>query len=430
MSIPNSSAAGSGSRASLRSPRFGLLVLAFFTLSSIAMAQGNAVGESSQVIELTMPAVTITLNSDAEWRAPKRVEFDRQGRVLVLYRDNKKASRDGNWHLLRVSDVLGVSPRTQSLSFAPIEEPADPDGSRKWDSAHGFLLVNDKGTLAYAVFDGDVVTRKPGPDTLNGLRNIESRGFTNAVAIDLEAFRVVVKRDISRESGFEPPIVNADGNLLVLRTAKDSFTVTALGPELNEQTSQVIRALEASEGRDIAACSVERIDVIQCRVRNEVVRMIPYGKRNFIQLEKGWRIDGTLFPSQGDWVVAAYTMNGNGQLSDNKLWRFDNEGKSVLSSTFLGPICHQGWQASVISQDGKSLLLSCYETKDILDTFFPLSRADLQLFDAVALRLRATLNLSTRPTNNYAVWHDDGKTEIAVLRDGKKLDMYRIVDPP
>jgi hypothetical protein len=83
-------------------------------LPLIATAQGNAVGNTSQTIALTRPVVTITLNSDAEWRAPQWIEFDQAGHVLILYRDNKKVSRDGNWHLLKISDVLGVSPQRQT----------------------------------------------------------------------------------------------------------------------------------------------------------------------------------------------------------------------------------------------------------------------------------------------------------------------------
>jgi hypothetical protein len=429
MFVCNSTGTDSTNNSSPCFTRFGLLVFALLAVSSVAITQGKT--DVSQVIKLTKPATTITLNGDAEWRAPKQAEIDQQGRVLVLYRDNKKASRDGNWHLLRISDVFGVSPRTQALTFAPIEEPADPDGSRKWDTANGFLRVNNKGTLAYAVFDGGVVTRKPGPLTVNGLRNIESRGFRNAIAIDLEAFRVVAKRDVSKELDYaRSSTVDADGNLLLLRTGRDSWTVTALGPGLNDQTSRAIGTLEAREGRDVAACSIERIDVVQCQIRNQVVRMLPGGKRDFVQLEQNWKIDGPIFPSQGDWVVAAYTVDGNRYISDNKLWKFNGQGKPVLSSAFLGPLCHQGWQPETISQDGKSLLIACYETKDILDTFFPLSRADVQLFDAVTLRIRATLKLPTRPTTDYAVWHGNGQTDIAVLRDGRKLDMYRIADQP
>lgn len=427
MFVPDSRATGNGRYASPCSTRFGLYALAFFMLPLIATAQGNAVGNTSQTIALTRPVVTITLNSDAEWRAPQWIEFDQAGHVLILYRDNKKVSRDGNWHLLKVSDVLGVSPQRQTLTFAPIEEPSDPEQSRKWETANGFLRVNNKGTLAYAVFDGAVVTRKPGPLYVNGLRNIVSREFRNAVAIDLEAFKVVAKRDVSKElDSARSSTVDADGNLLVLRTGEVSWTVTVLGPELNDQNSQVIGVREG--GPHIEACSVQRSEVIQCRQRNEVVRMVPDGKLNFVELKQNWKIDGPLLPSQGDWVVAAYTIDGTQYISDNELWRFNDEGKPTLFTTSLGPICHQGWQASVISQDGKSLLLSCYETKDILDAFFPLARADLQLFDAVSLRLRATLKLSTRSKDLYAVWHGNGQTVIAVLHDGKKLDLYTIAD--
>jgi hypothetical protein len=427
MFVSDSRVAGNGSYASPCSTRFGVFALAFFMLPLIAMAQGNAVGNTPQAIALTRPAVTITLNSDAEWRAPQWVEFDQQGHALVLYRDNKKVSRNGNWHLLRISDVLGVSPQKQALTFAPIEEPADPDGNRKWDTANGFLRVNNKGTLAYAVFDGGVVTRKPGPLNVNGLRNIESRSFRNAVAIDLQAFRVVAKRDVSKElDSARSSTVDADGNLLVLRTGEVSWTVTALGPDLNGHPPRVIGVRQGDIY--IEGCSLERSEVIQCRQRNEVVRMVPDGKLDFVELKQNWKIDGPLLPSQGDWVVAAYTIDGTQYISDNELWIFNDEGKPTLSTTSLGPICRQGWQASVISQDGKSLLLSCYETKDILDTFFPLARADLQLFDAVSLRLRATLKLSTRSKDLYAVWHGNGQTVIAVLHDGKKLDLYTIAD--
>jgi hypothetical protein len=427
MSVPNSSVTGSGSYALPCSTRLGLLALAFFLLPSIVTAQGNVVGGSSQVLALTRPVVKITLNSNAEWRAPQWVEFDQQGRLLVLYRDNRKIPRDENWHLFRISDVLGVSPRRQALKFAPTEEPADPDGNRKWDTANGFLRVNDQGTLSYAVFDGAVVTRKPGPLNVNGLRNIESRFFTNVVAIDLEAFRVVAKRDVSKElDSARSSIVDADGNLLVLRTEKVSWTVTALGPTLNVQTSKVIGVRE--DGPPNEACSVERSEVIQCRQGNVVVRTVPNGKLDFVELDRNWKIDSPLLKSQGDWVSAAYTLNGNRIISDNELWRFNDEGKPTSSPTPLGPTCHQGWQPSAISRDGKSLLLSCHEAKDILDTYFPLARADLQLFDAVSLRLRATLKLSTRSRDFYAVWHGNGQSVIAVLHDGKKLDLYTIAD--
>jgi len=356
MFVPDSRATGSGSYASRCSTRFGLFALAFFLVPLVATAQSSTAGDPSVAIAMTRPAVTMTLNSDAEWRAPKWVEFDQKGHVLILYRDDQKVSHDGNWHLLRISDALGASPRQQALTFAPIEEPADPDRSRTWDTAHGLLRVNDKGTMAYAVFDGAVVTRKPGPLTINGLRNIESRNFTNEVAIDLETFRVLAKRDMSRElDSARTSIVDANGNLLVLRTGEVSWTVTVLGPELNGQTSQVIGMREG--GPHIEACSVQQSEVIQCLQGNQVVRMVPGGKLDFVKLGQNWKIDGALLPSQGDWVVAAYTLNGDRFISDNDLWRFNDDGKPTLSPTPLGPICHQGWQASVISQDGNSLLL-------------------------------------------------------------------------
>jgi len=79
MFVPDLKAMGGGSFTSPRLTQFGLFVLAFFILPSIATAQGTAIDATSQALALTRPAVTMTLNSDAEWRAPKQVEFDRQG---------------------------------------------------------------------------------------------------------------------------------------------------------------------------------------------------------------------------------------------------------------------------------------------------------------------------------------------------------------
>ena len=255
-------------------------------LPSIASAQAGAVGAPSQVIALTRPAVTIVLNSDAEWKAPHSVEFDPQGNVLVVYRDDKKSSREGNWHLLKISDVLGSSPHRQALTFAPIEEPADPDSNIKWGMANGFLRLNGEGTLAYAILGGAIVTRKPGPLTIDGHRNIESRNFTNVVAIDLESFEVVAKRDVSRESdSARTSIVDNNGNLLVLRTGEVSWTVTAFEAGLNEQSSRVIGGRTGNY--NIEACSIERIETIRCKPGNDVVRILPDGKHPFVKLEQG-----------------------------------------------------------------------------------------------------------------------------------------------
>ena len=372
------------------------------------------------------PVLTIDLKSDAEWKASPQVSFDPQGRLLVLYRDKKKTSPQGNWHLVRITNPLGSLHTRQELVFAPAEEPADPDRSRTWDSTHVRLYASDDGNQVYAVFEGATVTRKPGPHAVNGLRNVESRYFTNAVSLDMKSLKVSAKRDLTSELSYAvAAAVDLHGNLLVLQFDKSSFQVTTLSSALARQAPAVTMP---RAGELMQSCFLQRDTTIQCLRKNEVVHITPEGQHLFAHLDPGWIMDGQLLASQAGWIVAAYRLDEDQVIAEERLWQIDGKGELVLSSDILTPKCREGWNGSTVSSDGMSLLAACYETTGFLDYFYRLTRADLQLFNASTLKFQGALKLPSRQQNDYAVWHEKGQTVVAVLQNGVKLKLYRIED--
>src|SRR5271168_434716 len=79
-------------------------------------------------------ARTLDLRTHAEWRVNAQMQFDREGRLLILYRDKAKLTPTGNWHLLRLTDPLSTSPHREELAFSLPEEPTSSDAADRWDN--------------------------------------------------------------------------------------------------------------------------------------------------------------------------------------------------------------------------------------------------------------------------------------------------------
>ena len=118
----------------------------------------------------------------------------------------------------------------------------------------------------------------------------------------------------------------------------------------------------------------------------------------------------------------------DGVIQADHLCTLDESGEEKLISLDRLPRCYQGWQATAISLDRHSLLISCFEESSFLDAFYHLSKASLQVVDSSTLTPRAAVQLSTRRRSTYAVFHRSGTTMVAVLEDGASLKLYNIAD--
>jgi len=67
---------------------------------------------------------------------------------------------------------------------------------------------------------------------------------------------------------------------------------------------------------------------------------------------------------------------------------------------------------------------------DLLDTWFYISRNDIEVVDASTLQPIAYLKLSTRSRIAEAIFHADSRTIFATLKEGETLKLYTIPDMP
>ena len=166
------------------------------------------------------PTLALDLKTNAAGKADAQLALDPQGRLLVLYRD-KKPDGQQNWHILRITDVLGNSPKREEVSFDPLDVPKPGP----YSSVRARLMPTDDGRIAYAVFDVDMSTGGRMP----------FREFASAVAIDLSAMKVLSKGDLGWRSYYSQ--VDKRGDLLhAVNDGQDVYKISTYGPDLVERT--------------------------------------------------------------------------------------------------------------------------------------------------------------------------------------------------
>jgi hypothetical protein len=134
------------------------------------------------------------------------------------------------------------------------------------------------------------------------------------------------------------------------------------------------------------------------------------------------RLGASAFGIGKDETVKNYIIEAD------RLCTRDESGKEELVSADLLPRCRQGWNVSAISTDRHSALTSCILMEDFLDTFYYVSKANLQLIDVRTLTVKTTIPLSTRHRSAFAVFHQSGTSTIAVVEDGARLLVYAVAD--
>lgn len=172
-------------------------------------------------------ARTLDLHTHAEWRVNAQMQFDREGRLLILYRDKANLTPNGNWHLIRLRDPLSSKPLREELAFSLPQEPEVPRATDRWDDFHSALLL-DSSSHAFVVFAGATCDELPGPKPTTSGNNVKCHNFSSGVSVDLKAFRVVAIQDISdhldaREPWRKPATVNEQGELLTLHLGKEDW---------------------------------------------------------------------------------------------------------------------------------------------------------------------------------------------------------------
>jgi hypothetical protein len=369
------------------------------------------------------PTAEIDLHTHAEWRVHAQIEFDAAGRVLILYRDKFKRSRTGNWHLIRLTGPFSGEPKREEIDFSIPQEPVDPESTRRWDSFSDRLLLSPDGSHAFAVFDGSVVTAKPGPPPSGAVRNVSVDTFSSLISFDLAAFRVLASADITEHpNNLAAKQISSKGELLLLYLIDKDWKIVILDGFLHKLQTVNVSAAPVEKYRR-SSCQLRPDLKIECPMQGQGDLLL--GSESIVQLADStckMRPGPSVFGVGKDETVKDYIIEAD------RLCIRDESGKEERVSAELLPRCRQGWQVTAISADHRSMLTSCVLMEDFLDTFFYISSARLQLIDVPTLAVGTTIALSTRHQSAVAVFHQSGTSKIAVIEDGTRLLFYSVAD--
>lgn len=352
---------------------------------------------------------TVDLRTHVEWRVNAQMQFDREGRLMILYRDKAKLDSSGNWHLIRLTDPLSANSHREEVAFSLVQEPENSRSSDRWDNFHDDLLLSPDESHAFAVFSGVLCTELPDPPTPPARHNVKCRTFSSAASFNLLTLGVIANKDISDlqsvlEPWSEPETVNGNGELLTLLAGKYDWQITALNSQL-----EVSRVVHLGDQREVwesnGGCRTIPDAVLSCPTPDrspDVVRRCKAGRDTEV------------------------TQAGFG-INHDEVCRLDSPSATSSGSKLL-PTCHPGWVLMGISPDHHSLLAGCGEESDFLDIWYYLSRSDLEVVDASTLRPTAYLKLPTRSRTTEAVYHSENRTILAILKEAETLTLYSIHD--
>jgi hypothetical protein len=359
------------------------------------------------------------------------MQFDREGRLLILYRDKDKLTPNGNWHLIRLTDPLSPKPHREDLAFSLPQEPEGPRASDLWINFHSALLP-DSESHAFAVFAGATCKELPGPRPATGGYKINCRNFSSAVSFDLKAFHVVATQDISdrldAREPWEPATVNEQGELLTLHRGKNDWQIAFFDPLL--ETPRVI-SLDANKDHSalLGFCRLTSESTLHCSylggaspflVAQAGIQLLPPSTNP--SCKTGDNAEAT----QGGFGIDT-RINAQKLVESNALCRFD--AASPTSPSLL-PLCHESWRIRGISPDHHSVIAGCSEMNNFLDTWYYISRNDVEVVDTSTLQPIAYLKLSSRSLTAEAIFHANGRTTLAILKEGEILKLYTIPDFP
>lgn len=374
-------------------------------------------------------ARTLNLHTHAEWRVNAQMQFDREGRLLILYRDRDKLTPTGNWHLIRLTDPLSPKPHREDLIFSLPQEPEGPRASDLWMNFHSALLP-DSESHAFAVFAGATCKELPGPKPATGGYNVNCRNFSSAVSFDLKAFHVIATQDISdrldSHEPWEPAMVNKQGELLTLHRGKDDWQIAFFDPPL-----KAFRVISLDANKDHSAllgfCRLTPEATLDCShlggaspflVTQEGIQPIPP------PANPSCKTEGNAGVTQAGFGIDTRT-NAQRLVESNALCRLN--AASPTSPSLL-PLCHQSWRLTGISSDHHSVIARCSEMNNFLDTWYYTSRNDVEVVDTSTLQPIAYLKLSTLSLSTEAIFHTDSHTTLATLKEGGILKLYTIPD--
>ncbi len=406
------------------------LTFAVLLICKAAVGQSAPSGTNAIPPILATPTRVIELNSHAEWRARYQVEFDSQGRVIVLYRDNLKQSPTGNWHLIRFADIW-VNPKRDELVFAPIEEPTDPDKSRIWEGSSVNMQITPDSSTAYVIFRGEAVTSRTGPRKRGGVRNVDFRPFTNAVSVDLSTLTIVAKRDLTGEPHqLDRFSVDEKGRLVRLQTNERSWNVHTLSPGLNlDATTE----MGLSTGPIPSKCQVEVDTSINCREAEGLVRRTSSGTQTLIG-RQGSGIPGWFNLLSIRNSVIGQSTDETAPSDRTTLFLPDKTGTLLPTSIETRPACgrpanKQSWRLAFASPDRHTVALRCDWEDQYFDYMIQIVRQDdLLLYDTSTWKPISRISLSKRKRTSVAIWHGGSESVVAMLEEGETLRLYRIPD--
>jgi hypothetical protein len=379
-------------------------------------------GKSQAIPPTPTLANTLELHNHVEWRVNAQMHFDRQGRILILYRDNAKLNPAGNWHLIRFTDPLSGSPHREDLAFSIPQEPESPRASDTWNTFHNDLLLSPDETHAFAVFAGVRCKELPGSRPATGGYNVKCQFFSAAVTFDLTRFRSIANQDITDHlSGMEPwgrpAAVSPDGELLTLLYGKQDWEITVFSPQL--EVSHVIQRDEDKKYWQVGTmCSITPQANLLCsspsnpNAEGELSSCKPNGDPALVQ---------------GGFGIETHRSREL-LVSSNAVCHIDAMSLVSSSGADLLPLCHQSWRLKGISPDRHSLIAECSEENNLLDIWYYASRRDIEIVDAATLRPTAYLKLSTRSRFTDAVFHSGNRTILATLKEAGTLKLYTIPD--
>jgi len=386
-----------------------LILLTVWLLAAInpSLAQQLPSTPSQRIPTISSPTAVLDLKTQADLKFNVQIAFDPQGRLLVLYRD-KKPTGQQNWHLLRITDALGNSPKKEEMSFDPLEAP-----KQSYSYVRMRLLLTDDGKIGYVLFTVETSTHGHTP----------IKFVANAVAVDLNSMKLLAKGELGENSYFSQvtergDLLSADG----VETQQEAYKVITYEPNLLEQTSVLQKGINGLQ------CWLRRDASFLCAEGGQLNRLDSSYTHYLSNVGPEWHIwHLPLLESKGLWGVAFKDVEGNRPHREDRLWKMTNSGLVSMSPYSLTPECNDRWNVNSVSDDGKVLLAVCFEEKEFMDAFFHDVLRGVQLIDATNLTVRRRLT-GVHGDPEFAVWHGNGQTVIAVLENAERLNLYAIVD--
>jgi hypothetical protein len=359
-------------------------------------------------------AKSIELHTNAEWRVTAQMQFDHQGRILILYRDKAKLNPFGNWHLTRITDPLSASPHRDEIAFSL---PLEPEGLKGFpDAIRTSLLLGSDDSYAFAIVYGDP-------------------RFSAAAKLDLQAMKVSAMADITGHLAVPEPFdvnsaLDPNGELLTLSDRNEGLLINAYDSQLT--LSRTIRF--SNVGQNVVLQSF-------CRVTPEVtLERSTYADRKTYHIsQSGVEADPidaqTCVPSRNRSAAEAgfgtrERRTPTLSVAFQVICRVNPKPNEASSSPELLPHCHSGLELPAISFDHRLLIAECREDIPFGDDEYLPSRHDVQVIDTSTMLPVAHIEISKFSRMTESIFHAENRTILATLKEGETLKLYTVPDLP